>query len=53
VAGIVSEYGSTIADRPGKDDEPGLGHLPGTPGADTEQDWPQENAKAQARGLRK
>ncbi len=33
VASVVSEYGSTIADRPGKY-EPGWGDLPGTPGAD-------------------
>ncbi len=33
VASVVSEYGSTIADRPGKY-EPGWGELPGTPGAD-------------------
>ncbi len=31
---VVSEYGSTIADRPGKY-EPGWGDLPGTPGADS------------------
>jgi hypothetical protein len=30
---VVTEYGSTIADRPGKYD-PGWGDLPGTPGAD-------------------
>lgn len=33
VASVVSEYGSTIADRPGKF-EPGWGDLPNTPGAD-------------------
>jgi hypothetical protein len=33
VASVVSEYGSTIANRPGKF-EPGWGDLPGTPGAD-------------------
>ncbi len=33
VASVVSEYGSTIADRPGKY-EPGWGDLPTTPGAD-------------------
>ena len=33
VASVVSEYGSTMADRPGKY-EPGWGDLPGTPGAD-------------------
>jgi hypothetical protein len=33
VASVVSEYGSTISDRPGKY-EPGWGDLPGTPGAD-------------------
>ena len=32
VASVVSEYGSTIADRPGKY-EPGWGELSGTPGA--------------------
>lgn len=32
VASVVSEYGSTIADRPGKYD-PGWGELPNTPGA--------------------
>ena len=32
VASVVSEYGSTTADRPGKY-EPGWGDLPGTPGA--------------------
>ncbi|HEX9048739.1 MAG TPA: glycoside hydrolase family 2 TIM barrel-domain containing protein, partial [Verrucomicrobiae bacterium] len=36
VASVVSEYGSTIADRPGKYD-PGWGDLPGTPGADKNQ----------------
>jgi beta-galactosidase len=36
VASVVSEYGSTIADRPGKC-EPGWGDLPGTPGADKKQ----------------
>ena len=36
VASVVSEYGSTIADRPGKY-EPGWGDLPGTPGADKNQ----------------
>jgi beta-galactosidase len=33
LASVVSEYGSTIADRPGKY-EPGWGDLPGTPGTD-------------------
>jgi beta-galactosidase len=33
VASVVSEYGSTMADRPGKY-EPGWGDLLGTPGAD-------------------
>jgi len=33
IPSVVSEYGSTIADRPGKY-EPGWGDLPGTPGAD-------------------
>ena len=33
VASIVSEYGSTIVDRPGKY-EPGWGDLPSTPGSD-------------------
>lgn len=33
VASVVSEYGSTMTDRPGKY-EPGWGDLPGTPGAD-------------------
>jgi hypothetical protein len=33
VASVVSEYGSTMADRPGKY-EPGWGDLPGTPGTD-------------------
>ncbi|HTL74341.1 MAG TPA: glycoside hydrolase family 2 TIM barrel-domain containing protein [bacterium] len=33
VASVVSEYGSTISDRPGKY-EPGWGDLPNTPGAD-------------------
>ena len=33
MASVVSEYGSTIADRPGKY-EPGWGDLTGTPGAD-------------------
>ncbi len=33
VASVVSEYGSTMADRPGKY-EPGWGDLTGTPGAD-------------------
>jgi beta-galactosidase len=33
VASVVSEYGSTMADRPGKY-EPGWGDLPGAPGAD-------------------
>ncbi len=33
IPNVVTEYGSTIADRPGKY-EPGWGDLPGTPGAD-------------------
>jgi beta-galactosidase len=33
VPSVVSEYGSTMADRPGRY-EPGWGDLPGTPGAD-------------------
>ncbi|MEO8615394.1 MAG: glycoside hydrolase family 2 TIM barrel-domain containing protein, partial [Luteolibacter sp.] len=33
IASVVSEYGSTFADRPGKY-EPGWGELPSTPGAD-------------------
>jgi hypothetical protein len=33
IPNVVTEYGSTIADRPGKN-EPGWGDLPGTPGAD-------------------
>jgi hypothetical protein len=36
VASVVSEYGSTIADRPGKY-EPGWGDLSGTPGANNNQ----------------
>lgn len=36
VASVVSEYGSTIADRPGKY-EPGWGDLPGAPGADKDK----------------
>jgi hypothetical protein len=36
VASVVSEYGSNIADRPGKY-EAGWGDLPGTPGADKKQ----------------
>ena len=36
VASVVSEYGSTIADRPGSY-APGWGDLPGTPGADEQQ----------------
>jgi len=37
VASVVSEYGSTMADRPGKY-EPGRGDLPGTPGAEENRD---------------
>jgi hypothetical protein len=33
IPNVVTEYGSTMADRPGKY-EPGWGDLPGTPGAD-------------------
>ena len=33
IPSVVTEYGSTITDRPGKY-EPGWGDLPGTPGAD-------------------
>jgi beta-galactosidase len=33
IPSVVTEYGSTMADRPGKY-EPGWGDLPGTPGAD-------------------
>ena len=33
IPSVVTEYGSTIGDRPGKY-EPGWGDLPGTPGAD-------------------
>ncbi len=33
IPSVVSEYGSTMADRPGKY-EPGWGDLPGTPGTD-------------------
>ena len=36
IPSVVSEYGSTITDRPGKY-EPGWGDLPGTPGADKKQ----------------
>jgi hypothetical protein len=36
IPSVVTEYGSTIADRPGKY-EPGWGDLPGTPGADKNQ----------------
>ena len=36
VASVVSEYGSTMADRPGKY-APGWGDLPGTPGANREE----------------
>jgi hypothetical protein len=36
IPSVVTEYGSTIADRPGKYD-PGWGDLPGTPGASKSQ----------------
>ncbi len=37
VASVVTEYGSTMTDRPGKY-EPGWGDLPSTPGADRNQE---------------
>jgi beta-galactosidase len=36
IPSVVTEYGSTMTDRPGKY-EPGWGDLPGTPGADRNQ----------------
>lgn len=38
VASVVSEYGSTMSDRPGKY-EAGWGDLPGTPGRDKDQPY--------------
>lgn len=40
VASVVSEYGSTMADRPGKYDSAGRDELAGVPGADKSQSYP-------------
>ena len=48
IPSVVTEYGSTMTDRPGKY-EPGWGDLPGTPGADRNIDGSWRLAVAQRR----